>query len=555
MADLEDMLNAMDNGELEADAVFAAALSPDALREATGFEDLTCVTAAELRVDAAAMTLGVLGELLPQVVELRLSRSSVPTCRELGTKLTRLKRLWLNNSHVQLLQGVQFIHQLSELYIAFNNVESLAPLGALLNLEVLDAEGNNVSDRDELGALAGLSELTSLTLLGNPLVAGMGEAYRADVMAALPQLSVLDDCAIDEAPPAALLLTGRGHDAAEAILVTAAIRAQRDLGVTGMVDEQHRSLVSRQSSSAAGVRMGSTAPVGSARQAPATEASLGGRAALSSAPMELGSPAKGGRPPPSPPTLGGTASPQSALASGVHGSMSGNITRSLRRGGPGSQATMSAVLEPVDGAADLIASPSTGIARGKPRKHQQLRRGSQQGDAPAAGKRAPPGNSDDDDDDDDDDYSDDVDLENDDSEEPSDDCLSAASSEDDEHRSDRRLLNELSAGIPKIDSEAPPTAAAPPSESDDAAVQAWEGRLTARGAALAVAPASLLADGTQRMKMTDAEVLAAVKLDKTVTTKQLQQDMLVDALGENAAKSGTFEAIDLGDGAGVEDML
>ncbi|CAE8711931.1 unnamed protein product, partial [Polarella glacialis] len=61
---------------------------------------------------------------------------------------------------------------LDRFYLPFNDVADLGPLNGLEFLEVLDVEGNAVSDPDEVEALSECCLLRELTLSGNPVSSG-----------------------------------------------------------------------------------------------------------------------------------------------------------------------------------------------------------------------------------------------------------------------------------------------------------------------------------------------------------------------------------------------
>lgn len=54
-----------------------------------------------------------------------------------------------------------------ELYIAYNNISDLSQLSLLDHLEVLDLEGNNIEDINQMQYLGLCCKLRSLTLEGN----------------------------------------------------------------------------------------------------------------------------------------------------------------------------------------------------------------------------------------------------------------------------------------------------------------------------------------------------------------------------------------------------
>lgn len=64
------------------------------------------------------------------------------------------------------------IHKLcftQEIYLAYNNVSELIQLKILEHLELLDLEGNNVSDLFQVWHLGFCEKLKTLSLEGNPV--------------------------------------------------------------------------------------------------------------------------------------------------------------------------------------------------------------------------------------------------------------------------------------------------------------------------------------------------------------------------------------------------
>mmetsp|Transcript_17023 Transcript_17023/g.49812 ORF Transcript_17023/g.49812 Transcript_17023/m.49812 type:complete len:449 (+) Transcript_17023:101-1447(+) len=169
-------------------------ISEEFLRQHTRADDLQAVDFLELQVDAVsgAQRVEILGELLPDLRQLRLNQSYVSTLRDLGTSLSRLRVLWLCRSSLQDLGGVTAMPVLEELYVSFNDISDLSPLCTHEALQVLDLEGNLVEDAEEVEALQAVATLRELNLCMNP-VWRRGGLSRERVLASLPQLEVLDD--------------------------------------------------------------------------------------------------------------------------------------------------------------------------------------------------------------------------------------------------------------------------------------------------------------------------------------------------------------------------
>ena len=190
-------------------------LPDEHIRELAKCDDLEAVAYLAFTVDTSENSLGELGRQVPNLRELRLNGSNISTLRDLGTGLAKLRVLWLARSGLRLLEGIGAFSALTELYLAFNEVQDLSPLMEADRLQVLDLEANAVTDLAQIAYLSGCAELHALTLEGNPIAEGAG--YRAQVKQALPQLELLDDLALgDAAGPASRTATAATAAAATA---------------------------------------------------------------------------------------------------------------------------------------------------------------------------------------------------------------------------------------------------------------------------------------------------------------------------------------------------
>lgn len=77
-----------------------------------------------------------------------------------------------------------------ELYIAYNKISDLCPLSFLDHLEVLDLEGNNIEDINQMQYLGLCCKLSSLTVQGN-LICLKPNAESAEVRAWFVQIMLL----------------------------------------------------------------------------------------------------------------------------------------------------------------------------------------------------------------------------------------------------------------------------------------------------------------------------------------------------------------------------
>ncbi|CAN0100679.1 unnamed protein product, partial [Phaeothamnion confervicola] len=109
----------------------------------------------------------------------------LPSLTKLNLSCNRL------TSHGDALAGVSRLVALTDLDLSGNAIASLCALAAAgPSLARLNLADNDVADTAEARHLAALPALRDLTLSGNPLCGRRG--YRAAVLAALPELAVLD---------------------------------------------------------------------------------------------------------------------------------------------------------------------------------------------------------------------------------------------------------------------------------------------------------------------------------------------------------------------------
>lgn len=167
-------------------------VSEEFLKHFCETEDLSSVNHLEIMVDSTEQSLEDIGHVLPNLLQLKLTGSTLSSVRALGTSLNRLQVLWLGQCGLQFIEGVATMQCLRELYLPFNDVRDLAPLTAHDSLQVLDIEGNAIEDVDEVQCLWMCSQLKELTLHGNPMCK-LPTFSRGRVLEMLPQLEVLDD--------------------------------------------------------------------------------------------------------------------------------------------------------------------------------------------------------------------------------------------------------------------------------------------------------------------------------------------------------------------------
>ena len=169
-------------------------LSEGKLRAATGEDNLSNVKHLEIIVNTTNNSLGDIGNKLPNLEELKLNGSTIPSIRDLGTSLKNVKVLWLSRCGIQELDGILALCSLRELYLSYNDIDDISNLSGMDELEILDLEGNNIEDDSQLIYLQDCKKLTCLSLSGNPMMVKLtGSKLKSTVLGTLPQLQYLDD--------------------------------------------------------------------------------------------------------------------------------------------------------------------------------------------------------------------------------------------------------------------------------------------------------------------------------------------------------------------------
>ncbi|XP_027753996.1 leucine-rich repeat-containing protein 56 isoform X2 [Empidonax traillii] len=194
-----------DDGEL----LMEEHLSPRKLKALAGVDDLQQVKTLEMRVDTREISLGNFGVHLPNLRELNLNNSLLVSVRDLGTSLSHLCVLWMACCGLSDLDGISSCSSLKELYIAYNKISELSQLTWLDHLEVLDLEGNNIEDIDQMQYLRLCCKLSHLTVEGNPIclkpnaesAEEPGYNYRVEVKKLIPHLKYLDKIPANQTVP------------------------------------------------------------------------------------------------------------------------------------------------------------------------------------------------------------------------------------------------------------------------------------------------------------------------------------------------------------------
>lgn len=223
----------------ESDSIINEHLSEVKLKEITQSNDLSNVKILEMVVNTSETSLGNFGQYVPNLIQLKLSNSIIPSVRDLGTSLRMIQVIWLSRCSLKDVDGIASLQGLKELYVSYNHIQDASPISFLDSLEVLDLEANKISDVEQIQYLCMMTQLNTLTLTGNqvtqlPKEDFDGSTYREYILSRLPDLLMLDDCSrTSEVAPMSEILIKDDVD-----IITEAIKE-------GLIEESEASVITK----------------------------------------------------------------------------------------------------------------------------------------------------------------------------------------------------------------------------------------------------------------------------------------------------------------------
>lgn len=188
-------------------------LSSDALAEmlSVSESDLRTIKSIEFKADLTYSSLSNPGEILSSLVELKLNNSIMASLRDIGSTFQRLEILWVSNCSLKELAGVNSFPNLTELYASYNLIEDVSDLMFAAKLTVLDLEGNEIREMENLRNLSGLENLTRLSIAANPF-ASNDSSYKKKIIDLLPQVKFIDDEDVDSIQKSASDVSGESQE-------------------------------------------------------------------------------------------------------------------------------------------------------------------------------------------------------------------------------------------------------------------------------------------------------------------------------------------------------
>ncbi|XP_001353532.2 uncharacterized protein [Drosophila pseudoobscura] len=167
------------------------------LRRVTQRTDLEAVESVRLRVISYTISLSRLSLFLPRLQNLDLSGSVLSSLRDLGYGLLQLTHLNISNCGLNSFDGTSGLPAIRVLIADGNMIQRVDPLVELVQLRVLRARNNRISELGLLSFLGMCPLLMEVEFLGNPVC--RLPLYRDMLSRSVPTLQLLDGNTLNSA--------------------------------------------------------------------------------------------------------------------------------------------------------------------------------------------------------------------------------------------------------------------------------------------------------------------------------------------------------------------
>ncbi|EDW40523.1 GL25286 [Drosophila persimilis] len=167
------------------------------LRRVTQRTDLEAVETVRLRVISYTISLSRLSLFLPRLQNLDLSGSVLSSLRDLGYGLLQLTHLNISNCGLNSFDGTSGLPAIRVLIADGNMIQRVDPLVELVQLRVLRARNNRISELGLLSFLGMCPLLMEVEFLGNPVC--RLPLYRDMLSRSVPTLQLLDGNTLNSA--------------------------------------------------------------------------------------------------------------------------------------------------------------------------------------------------------------------------------------------------------------------------------------------------------------------------------------------------------------------
>ncbi|KAL4143032.1 hypothetical protein QTP88_005408 [Uroleucon formosanum] len=149
--------------------------------------NLNQITSLKLQAPMSINRLCMLSTYVPNLVELDLTDSFLPSFRDFAFKLDNLKVLKVASCNLKSLDGVWNIPNVEELFAPDNDISDLMLCSTLVKLTILDLSRNKIMDLTRLHFLNFCEQLQCLSLSGCPVA--KIENFEKNVRNILPNLN------------------------------------------------------------------------------------------------------------------------------------------------------------------------------------------------------------------------------------------------------------------------------------------------------------------------------------------------------------------------------
>lgn len=132
-------------------------------------KNLENIKEIKLTIDNNFNLLNEIGNRLPNLEILNLSKSNINSLNLLGISFNKLRILNVSECGLVDLSGIICFENLNELYADKNKIRDLVDLEMCNELKIINLNGNFIEDMDNLYYLASCSKLEVIYLSGNPI--------------------------------------------------------------------------------------------------------------------------------------------------------------------------------------------------------------------------------------------------------------------------------------------------------------------------------------------------------------------------------------------------
>lgn len=143
-----------------------------------------------LKINAEYNMLNQFGEKLPNLKELKLNNSNIPSISDLGSNFSNLQLLNMDNCNLSDLTGLVCFNNLKEFSAKDNKINDLFEIDGLSNLQYLQLQSNKIEDLENITFISNLEKLKILILKDNPITEN--KEYYNSIKEYIPWLEQLD---------------------------------------------------------------------------------------------------------------------------------------------------------------------------------------------------------------------------------------------------------------------------------------------------------------------------------------------------------------------------